>query len=792
MADDHYTQENASAQGSDYERSHDSGTTVKKARAEYRKGISQIQADHPVARYFDSRGLWPLQPYEREILRAQFHDVDGDTPEEDWSGFWLCAPLHDQDGSLVAIQRTSISKQGEKVRVAGRNDRITVGEAYGASIRLRPVVGDDGILYVAEGLEDAMSIARFTKGAAVCWAACGRRALEEIHLPPNLGELRICADNDPAGLESAQVLAMRAVLAGKKVQILASPVAGEDPNDAWLAKRDLNSILEGWIGRLHTYLSWRPLSEGETETRLKALAKSEKLTQAAIKAEWKAFIKGARPKRALVAGGVLESIEGAVTAGYRFNRDGVKPGDIVNALIAFKRIGLTARLDLFDLSIMLEATSPQALIVSIPGAPLHNLGEAVRLRDELLSPLVGFIALKDNVTFSENMVLAALKFVAHARRYHSMQDWLEAHGEWDGTPRLHLVLQNTFAAEDTPLNRWTSQALFVGQALRILYPGAKVDVMPVLCGESGKRKSSFVAEIAAGGRERCTDSPVDVHDPRKVLEQTRGKTVVEWAEMEGLGRSDWEAVKAHLTRTTDKGRLAYGRESTEVPRGFINVGTVNGMDFLRSQVGSRRFMPVEVPGLADLSFLREHWSQLWAEAVALAGAIIKGAGDRLPELAVPPDLWESAAALQSRHLKLNTWAQIMEPFLQPFPDAVVKTSDVKKFLIGHGLRSVPDNEIGEALRHLGFKRQASAFEFKGLGKWRGWWRGEKPGAADVDRRLLKVIRNDAIGKPDFTHENSPPKDMSAVDRASQADATPHAPTPGRAVVARTRGVPKAR
>jgi hypothetical protein len=791
MADEHYTHNSETTQGSDYERSQEFGTTIKKAKDEYRRGIARIPDDHPIATYFKSRSLWPLERHEQEILRAQLHDHCGDTPEEDWSGFWLCAPLYNDEGSIVAIQRTSINQQGEKVSVGGRNDRITIGEAYGAAIRLRPVVGEDGILHVAEGLEDAMSVARMMKGA-VCWAACGRRGMEELQLPPNAKELRICADNDPAGLESAQVLATRATLAGLKVLILASAIIGEDPNDVKRNKGELRQTLEGWLGRIKTYTQWRSLSAGEIENRLKALAKAEDVTIGAIKEEWKAFLKAARPKRALVAGGVTESIEKAVVAGYRFNRDGIKSGDIVNVMIAFQRIGLTARLDLFDMSITLEAVSRGSPIVTIPGAPLHNLGEAVRLRDELLSPLVGFIALKDNVTFSDALVLAALKSIAHARRYHSMQDWLEEHGEWDGTPRLHQVLQETFAADDTPLNRWTSQALFVGQALRIRYPGAKVDVMPVLCGESGFRKSSFVAEIAAGGRERCTDSPVDVHDPRKVLEQTRGKTVVEWAEMEGLGRSDWEAVKAHITRTSDKGRLAYGRETTEVPRGFINVGTVNGLDFLRSHVGSRRFMPVVVRRLADLSFLREHWSQLWAEAVVLADAVIEGAEGRLPELAVPPDLWEAAAALQSKHLKLNTWAQVMEPFLQPFPDAVVKTSDVKIFLIGHGLRSVPDNEIGEAMRHLGFQRQASALEFKGLGKWRGWWRGEKPGAADVDRRLLRVRRNDAIGKPEFDYENTPTKGMEGVDRASQADATPHAPTPGKGVVPRTRGAPKAR
>ncbi|CAH0134374.1 VapE domain-containing protein [Roseomonas sp. CECT 9278] len=790
MSDDNYSSENPDAQaldGSDYERSQDLGTTVKRARALYKKGISPVPEDHPVGIYLASRGLLPLLENERHLLKVQCDDLDPALDLDlDYSGFWLVAPLLDKDGLIAAIQRTAVNKQGEKVKVGTRNDRITVGEAYGAAICLGQP--KDGVLYVAEGLEDAMSVVRLFPGSS-CWACCGRRGMEEIDLPPGLRDLRICADNDPAGLDSAQKLAMRAVLAGKIVHIFASPMSGHDPNDVWREKSDIVPILQGWIERLTLFSQWRSLSAGEIDLRLRDLAKASGVKLGSIQVEWKGFIKAARPKRSIVASGVSDSIRHAATAGYRFNREGIKPSDIVNAMIAFQRIGLTARLDLFDMNLFLEAANPQSPIVAIPQAPLHGMGGAVALRDELLSPLIAFIALREGVTFSPPMIHSGLAALGHAARQHSMQDWLEARAAWDGTPRMAKVLQEVFGMAATPLNEWGSAALFLGQALRILYPGAKVDVMNVLVGASGYRKSSFARAIAAGGPERFTDARLNVDDPRQVLEQTLGKTVVEWAEMEGFNKSDWESHKAFLTRTEDTGRMAYGRATLNMPRGFINVGTVNGMDFIRSQVGSRRFLPLPVQRMGDFTFLTANREQIWAEARDTAKAIIQAAGGARPELAVPTELWAEMEATLAAHTRLSIYAITLEPFLEAFPDAVIRSADVQKFLIGHG-RSCPDKEIGDAMRALGFQRPDNAFELAAIdkgAKWRGWYRGEKPGGGDIVGRLLTIHRDMDISKPSFVVWQ-PTATLAGAQAASAADAAdPTPPTPTPRLVRRSRG-----
>lgn len=791
MSGEHSSTGGNRPQGSDYERSHDFNTTVEKAREQYRRGRNDFDEKHPVGKYLKRRGLWPLHEHERQILRAQHYEVI-EGGEDDFSGYWLSAPLHGEEGEISAIQRASIDKNGRKVRVGDQNDRITIGVAYGASIRLKNVVGQDGILHVTEGLEDAMSVARMNPDSVV-WAACGRRGMEEIELPPNATEIRICADNDEAGRESAQKLAMRCALMGKAVVIMASPEDGEDPNDAFLAQRPLVQILDSWTARIFEYAGMSRLPKAETETRLKQLAKRHGVSLASVRDELKDFIKVSRPRRIMVATGVGDSIAKAVELGYRFGREGILPGDMVNVLIALQRIGLTSRLDLFDMNLYLEAVKSQSPVVEIPGAPLHGMGGSVVLRDEMLPPLVAFIALREGVTFSATMIHSALMAMGHAARHHSMQDWLAAVGPWDRVKRIARVLKEVFGVLSTPLMEWGSSALFVGQALRILSPGAKVDVMPVIVGDSGLGKSTFVRDIAAGGPERFTDAKLNVEDPRQVLEQTLGKAVVEWAEMEGLRKADWESLKAFLTRTEDSGRLAYARTNTSVPRGFINVGTVNGMDFIRSQVGSRRFLPVVVPRRGNFAFLADNWNQIWAEAREAASKIIEAASGGRPELAVPPDLWGEMEALLSGHTRLSVYAETLAPFLEEFEDAVIKSKDVQQFLIGHN-RPCPDRELGEAMKSLGFIRPDNAFEFGGE-RWRAWYRGEKPTKEDYADRLLRVRRSDAVGKPVFDYDkirlkagkdDPGGKNLPTVDRASEADATHHTPTPRR-VIRRSRG-----
>jgi hypothetical protein len=160
----------------------------------------------------------------------------------------------------------------------------------------------------------------------------------------------------------------------------------------------------------------------------------------------------------------------------------------------------------------------------------------------------------------------------------------------------------------------------------------------VLEGPQGIEKSSSIRILAS--HDWFTDALTLGADPKVMIEQTRGKWVVEIPELGGMTNKDVESVNAQLSRQTDRARPAYGRTAVEVPRQFILVGTNNpeaGVGYLKDTTGNRRFLPVRVKGF-DLKALARDRDQLWAEAAHAEATY----GD----LALPRELWAVAAHIQ--------------------------------------------------------------------------------------------------------------------------------------------------
>lgn len=61
-------------------------------------------------------------------------------------------------------------------------------------------------LAVAEGIETALAVHELTGWPA--WATISAGGMKMLELPENVGEVRVCGDHDPAGVEAAHVLAL--------------------------------------------------------------------------------------------------------------------------------------------------------------------------------------------------------------------------------------------------------------------------------------------------------------------------------------------------------------------------------------------------------------------------------------------------------------------------------------------------------------------------------------------------------------------------------------------------------
>ena len=183
--------------------------------------------------------------------------------------------------------------------------------------------------------------------------------------------------------------------------------------------------------------------------------------------------------------------------------------------------------------------------------------------------------------------------------------------KWDGVKRLDSVLVNYAGANNTDFNRKVGKLWMMSAVARIFEPGCKADCAIILESRQGAGKSTFLETLA--GKEWFHDGLPDLHS-KDAAAGLRGKWIIELPELSAMRRSDVEAVKAFLSRTTERFRPAYGRTEVIEPRRCVFAGTTNRSDYLADDTGGRRFWPVSVREI-DISSLKRDRDQLWAEAV---------------------------------------------------------------------------------------------------------------------------------------------------------------------------------
>lgn len=205
----------------------------------------------------------------------------------------------------------------------------------------------------------------------------------------------------------------------------------------------------------------------------------------------------------------------------------------------------------------------------------------------------------------------AVSVVADLHAVHAVKEYLEPL-RWDGTPRLKTWPLRYLGAADLPEHRFVGQAWLVGAVKRIYEPGCQFDNVLVLEGRQGARKTTALRVL--GGAWHA-ESITDVGS-KDSLQTLRGKWIVEFAELDALGRVDSSRIKQHISATNDVYRPSYGRRSITVPRQSVFAASCNPEKYLKDETGARRFWPVRCGGI-DIDALRRDRDQLWAEAVHL-------------------------------------------------------------------------------------------------------------------------------------------------------------------------------
>ena len=178
-------------------------------------------AETPAESYLRGRGLQPPYPPDLRFAVLACDDL-GPTP-------CLVCAVRDVSGAVTGIQRIWLAPDGNG-KAAVACPKRSLGRVKGGAIRLTFATDfDNGAVTVCEGPEDGLSLLHMLGGPV--WVAAGAGFLPAMLFPPEVRQVVIGADNDPAGIAAARTAAHAFVSRGLSVRILSPAQGCKDFND---------------------------------------------------------------------------------------------------------------------------------------------------------------------------------------------------------------------------------------------------------------------------------------------------------------------------------------------------------------------------------------------------------------------------------------------------------------------------------------------------------------------------------------------------------------------------------
>lgn len=198
-------------------------------------------------------------------------------------------------------------------------------------------------------------------------------------------------------------------------------------------------------------------------------------------------------------------------------------------------------------------------------------------------------------------------------------EWAETMAlRWDGVKRLDTWLVEFAHAPDNAYVRRVSELVMLAAAKRALSPdGFKFDNLLILEGPQGIRKSSLLMTLCPK-TEWFAALSFDAQN-KDAVACSLGKIIIELEELQSVKRSEHGAMKAFLSKKSDRVRLPYEKMPADFARRCVYIGTTNDNHYLIDDTGNRRFWPVKLGGKTiDTEGLKAVRDLLWAEACARA------------------------------------------------------------------------------------------------------------------------------------------------------------------------------
>jgi len=310
------------------------------------------------------------------------------------------------------------------------------------------------------------------------------------------------------------------------------------------------------------------------------------------------------------------------------------------------------------------------------------------------------------------LIRDVVDYISQMQPVDSAQVWLNGL-KWDGVRRVAGFYETYFGVEASAYTTAVSRYIWTAMAGRVLVPGVKADMVPILTGEQGQRKSSGIEAMAPFDTFR----EMNFHqgeDARARL--MRGCLMVELGELSGLKTKAIEEIKAWTARRKEDWVPKYKEFSTTLLRRCAFQGTTNEGQFLDDPTGERRWLPM-ASGDVDVEGIARDRDQLWAEARVMfeAGGVA----------------WREAETLakgeHGGYRVQDTWEEAIERWLStPELDGGLPGAEgfsVHQVLTEalnfreHAIKRADEMRAAKALKAMGFSSKLQRVE----GTPRRWW-----------------------------------------------------------------------
>ena len=305
----------------------------------------------------------------------------------------------------------------------------------------------------------------------------------------------------------------------------------------------------------------------------------------------------------------------------------------------------------------------------------------------------------------------SLRMLFDSRRYNPIIDIIEG-VEWDGVERCEHFLTEWAKCEDSDYAHEVSRLIFAGGIHRLYAPGTKFDDVPILIGtRQGEGKSTLVRFLAIHDDYYGEVTQIE---GQQAIEQLQGKWICEISELLALTKQkEQEAAKAYITRSFDKYRKPWDRNTVDLPRRCVMIGSTNNDAVLSDKSGNRRYYPITVHSNGYEIFdhedeIRDYILQCWAEArdKYKEGRMQNYADRKLVEVyrqrqeEAMQDDWRVGAIMEFLEQKnpgeLTCVREVCHRALSPDPDRPHEPSLVESKDIGMILNKLPDWERSSA------------------------------------------------------------------------------------------------